>query len=95
MHTDVEERMALREFQAPENPFRSLPSQVTLQPGGGIHVAGSRADKIIKDVSATVADINDPRDRLARQVGILQSYVRSLCAECDDLVDELTNKGEA
>ena len=37
------------------------------------------AERIIKFCSAQVAAIDDPRDRLATQVGLLQGEIRKLC----------------
>lgn len=43
----------------------------------------NRAQEIIASAARDVAGINDPRDRLARQVGILQGEIRALCAELE------------
>lgn len=38
----------------------------------------TRAQTIIASAAQAVAGINDPRDRLARQVGILQGEIRAV-----------------
>jgi hypothetical protein len=43
------------------------------------------ADRIILTVSRNVEHIDDPRDRLARQVGELQGYIRTLGDKLDRL----------
>ena len=41
------------------------------------------ADFLIECVALAVQDVHDPRDRLARQVGMLQGEVRRLCAQLE------------
>lgn len=43
--------------------------------------ANAMADSILRAASRAVAGINEPRERLARQVGILQGENRSLCSQ--------------
>lgn len=43
--------------------------------------ARKAADMIIQRAAEAVAHIDDPRDRLATQVGRLQGEIRRLCAE--------------
>lgn len=50
-------------------------------------VQASRADKLIARAHEMAAHINDPRDRLAHTVGLLQGELRKLCAELDPATD--------
>ena len=54
----------------------------------------NRARTIIASAASAVAAINDPRDRLARQVGILQGEIRALCDELDPIAPPLADEGE-
>ena len=51
-------------------------------------VAPDYADFLIGCIELAVKHIEDPRERLARQVGMLQSDVRRLSAEVDALRPE-------
>jgi hypothetical protein len=55
----------------------------------GVQVTqASYADFLIECVALAVQDIHDPRDRLARQVGMLQGTIRNLCAQLDEMESE-------
>jgi len=50
----------------------------------GVQVSqATYADFLIECVALAVQDIHDQRDRLARQVGMLQGEVRRLCAQLE------------
>jgi hypothetical protein len=50
----------------------------------GVQVSqATYADFLIECVALAVQEIHDPRDRLARQVGMLQGEVRRLCAQLE------------
>jgi hypothetical protein len=50
----------------------------------GVQVSqATYADFLIECVALAVQEIHNPRDRLARQVGMLQGEVRRLCAQLE------------
>ena len=82
MSSTYEERMALRNqvrMAQAQEAFDNL-TPIECREDWEVDAEGDdMADEIIRRASMSVLSINDPRDRLARQVGILQGEIRRVC----------------
>lgn len=68
------------------NAILNTPRALAMEPSLLEHIHDrTYADFLIECIALQVAEIHDPRDRLARQVGMLQGELRRVWAMFDEL----------